>query len=157
MSRLWEGGETWFPEASPPKYLDGTLPGLLREAGTALTYGLSRTLWRRRCMCIWHLVLVVQPGLSVLQCWSAGDRGFDPLGLAKDDTVRAWLVEGELYNVRPALLVLHAITVLHTARPGKGLLAPGSIWPVESCADCMQLCLAHWQSPRPCSFLTTHS
>ena len=54
-NRLWEGAETWFPEAQAPDYLDGSLPG---------------------------------------------DRGFDPLRLAKDPTVRSWLVEGELYNVR---------------------------------------------------------
>ena len=38
-----------------------------------------------------------------------GDRGFDPLGFAKNDTVRAWLVEAELYNVRPEVAALHAL------------------------------------------------
>lgn len=71
--RLWELGETWYPGATPPDYLDGTLPG---------------------------------------------DRGFDPLRLFQNPSVRPWLVEGELYNGRVAMLA--AAGILFTEAVGRG-------------------------------------
>ncbi|KAK9808223.1 hypothetical protein WJX73_010548 [Symbiochloris irregularis] len=71
--RLWEGGETWYPGAEPPPYLDGTLPG---------------------------------------------DRGFDPFRLAENPALLPWMVEGELYNGRWAMMGV--LGMLFVEAIGKG-------------------------------------
>lgn len=85
-NRLWELGETWYPGAEPPEYLDGTLPG---------------------------------------------DRGFDPAGLFANPTTRAWLVEGELYNGRVAMLAAAGILLTEAVGLGPWWTAPArAAWPL---------------------------
>lgn len=78
-NRLWELGETWYPGAEPPAYLDASLPA---------------------------------------------DRGFDPLRLAENDRIRPWLVEGELYNGRVAMMGVLGMLAVELVGRGPWNTAP---------------------------------
>ncbi|KAK9800729.1 hypothetical protein WJX73_001302 [Symbiochloris irregularis] len=112
--RLWEAGsELWYPGAKPPPHLDASLPG--DRGFDPLRLGEKFTIGDGQNN---------SNGLPWLV--EAGDRGFDPLRLAKnfkningtDTDGVAWLVEGELYNGRIAMLA--TVGILAAELTGNG-------------------------------------
>ena len=145
MSRLWEGGETWFPEASPPKYLDGTLPGLLRHFFAA-TAGSEAHLSPVKHL----LVLVLHSRIAPSECGACHvpcGAGF----ACADGT----LCFGCSLVSRPQQAVLQATEASTPwAWPRTTRSAPG--WWRASCTMCALLRLLFMQSQRACWLAAAH-
>ncbi|CAL8470956.1 g10498 [Coccomyxa elongata] len=83
---------------------------------------------------LWELDTTWYPGAeppSYLDGSLAGDRGFDPFRLGANPSTLPWLVEGELYNGRVAMLAVAGILLVEAAGLGPWWTAPFRVdWPL---------------------------
>ncbi|CAL5228640.1 g11807 [Coccomyxa viridis] len=83
---------------------------------------------------LWELDTTWYPGADAPEYLDGslpGDRGFDPLRLAANPDVRPWLVEGELYNGRVAMLAVAGILMVEAVGNGPWWSAPfRADWPL---------------------------